>query len=207
MATRKLRGERRRNLIVAASHVILLVRRSENAQLSRTAISEQVNQIQCALLHALCPILDVVRHIEKLTEPGTGPTSHAFVQPVDDRHGVEFATAWSALVVSGRKIGGTGVGVEFLPDLLQIDDSVGVQVGRAVEMVERRLAIRLCCEKVVKRQPQFLAQLPDFRVVLIDELSTSLDDLSFVESSAERPAPSARPIVRIVDVGHNSLLI
>ena len=61
------------DLIVAAAHVVLLVRLAEDPHLARPRVAEQVEHVQRALLAGLGAVLDVVGDVEQLTELRADP--------------------------------------------------------------------------------------------------------------------------------------
>jgi hypothetical protein len=108
-AQRDLRAERlrqqRRDLVVAAAHVVLLVGLPEDPQVAGAREAEQVEHVQRALVAGLGAVLDVVGDVEQLPEVRRDPAGHVGVDPVGDRHRIELAPALGREVVERRVAG------------------------------------------------------------------------------------------------------
>jgi hypothetical protein len=72
-----------------------------------------------------------------------------------------------------------------LPDRLEVLDGILFGVGKAVEEVEGLGAVGFGGEQIVERQPEFLAELADGGVSLVDEFAAAFDDLAVVKAGGE----------------------
>ena len=192
------RAEARRNLVVPAAHVVLLVRLPEHAELARADVAEEVDEIERALHARLRAVLDVVRDVQELAQPRRDSTGHRLLDPVDDREVVELAAALCVAVEERRVARGGEVRVELLPDLLQVVRHLGERVRRAVEVAEDLGAVRLSLVQVVEVEPELMHEAPELVVTLVDQLAAVLVDLAVGEEPAVAPAAPAEPCRRLV---------
>ena len=81
-----------------------------------------------------------------------------------------------------------------------------VRIRDAVEVVERFAAIGFGRDHVVEWEAEFLRELTDLRVRLIDKLTAVLRNLSIGEAGAIGPTAAAQSRVRFVDGGDDALL-
>ena len=192
------RAEARRNLIVPAAHVVLLVRLPEHAELARADVTEEVDEVERALLARLRAVLDVVRDVQQLTQPRRDPARYELLDPVDDREAVELVSALRVAVEERRVAGGGEVRVERLPDLFQVVRHRGERVRRAVEVADDLGAVRLALVQVVEVETELVDEAPELVVTLVDELAAVLVDLAVGEEPAAAPAPPAEARRRLV---------
>src|SRR4051794_18803605 len=163
--------------------MVLLVRFAEYAELTLTAVAEEVDQVQCALLAALCAVLDVVGDVEHTAQVrARAAVRDRFVEPVDDRHVVELPPSLRIEVPERGIARGREVLVQLLVDAVEIDGQLGVRVLAVVDKEEVLCALRLRLKQVVERESQLLCQLAHGRVTLIDQLAAMLGDLSIGEA-------------------------
>ena len=72
--------------------MVLLVRRAEDAELPRTRVTQEIQQVERALVGDLGAVLDVVGHVEQLAQRRGVAAGDAGVDPLQDRHVVERET-------------------------------------------------------------------------------------------------------------------
>ena len=88
--------------------------------------------------------------------------------------------------------------MDLLPDFLQVVGRFFERVGLAVEVMEGVGPVYLSRDQVVEIEPQFLGELADFGVALVDQLATVLGDLAFGEVAAPGPAATAEAVGGLV---------
>jgi hypothetical protein len=199
--------------VVAAAHLVLLVRRAEEPELPLARRAEQVDEVERALLVRVGAVLDGVRHVEQPAELRRAPARHGGVDPLGDAHRVEHPAARRGRGVERRVPGLDVVAVEALPHGLEVAHRVGHGVAAAGEVEERLGAGRLGPEHVVEREAELLRELADARVRLVDELPAVLGELrdgrdagEGGEGAAVGVAAPAQAGVGLVDGGGHARL-
>ncbi len=86
--------------------------------------------------------------------------------------------------------------MQLLVDRLKITLCLWVRVHRAVEVVAVAGAIGLCGQEVDEIEPEFLGEMPDLSVILVDQFAAVLRDLPVDPAAAVGPASAAEPIGR-----------
>ena len=176
--------------------MVLLVRLPEGAELARPHVAEQVEQVQRALDARLGAVLDVVRDVQQLPELRRRPARDVAGDVVGDRHVVELAPTLGRARVERRVARGRHVGVDLLPDSLEVVRGLVERVGLPVEEIEVLRPVRLALEQVVRVEPELLDELAQLDVAGVDQLAAVLGDLPVGEGSADRPATPAAAILR-----------
>ena len=86
-----------------------------------------------------------------------------------------------------------------LVDPLEIVGCLRERIGRPVEVVARLGPVGLGGEQVVEHEAEFLSELADRGVALVNQLPTALGDLPVSERAAEGPTPPADPVGGLID--------
>src|SRR6266508_2123803 len=184
------RLELERDLIVSAPDVVLLVRRDKDSELPVTRVTEEIEEVERALLAALGAVLDGVRDVEHAAEVRAGAPWHGLVEPVDDRHVIELPAALGVEVPQRRITRCRDVLVHLLVDRVQVDQELRVRVLGVVYVEEVLRSLGLSLEQVVERKAELLRQLAHGRVSLVDHLAAMLRELA-VETRVVGPAAPA----------------
>jgi len=112
--------------------------------------AQEIEHVQHALLVRVGAVLDRVGDVEELPELRRHAARHVRLDPVDDRHVIELAAARRERVIQGRIARGAEVGVQLLPNLLEVVGRLRIGVVRTVEVVRRLSAVGLGAEEVVE---------------------------------------------------------
>ena len=159
-----------------------------------------------ALWSSFAAELGRVADLDQAAETRGAPPGHVCGDPVADRHVVETGAGGVVMVVERRVAGGVQVALERRADLRDVESSLVVGVDRAVEVERLPGPGRLGRVDVVEPQAQLRGERADVRVAGVDELAPVLRDLPLREDVADRPAASAEPLVRLVDLRVHALL-